>query len=212
VIRPIVIIIAAVVGCVVLVLLIALALRSDGTVWGREHTIAELKRLRDRVFVNPTDAPARSLLEEALRSKSRFRRVEAAAEIGSLGEKGRFATDALVGALETDDRFTAREIVQALGEIGPTARACLPQLIAVMESNPSRDVGWFAADSIGQIADQSDRSALEALSNASHSSDSNLAVRASHALQSIKERNIRRSEAHIEGRGGGDSGRQPRRE
>src|SRR5262249_49961129 len=97
-----------------------------------------------------TGGDKRSLpqLLDALKDAKMGTRVEAAEATGGLGKAAKTATPALSRALADDkDPFVRRMAAVPLGEIGPEAKAAVPNLLAALESHYENVGGLIGSES-----------------------------------------------------------------
>jgi HEAT repeat protein len=105
--------------------------------------------------------------------------------LGQVGSRAEPGVDALIGALNSSDPFNAREAAISLGEIGPGARPAVPDLKRAVEQHPDADVGWFAAESLGQIANSNDTEVVAVLKQAAQSPDERMRNSANEGLEAL---------------------------
>jgi HEAT repeat protein len=92
----------------------------------------------------------------------------------------------LVQALDTGSPFDAREAASSLGEIGHGACRAIPALIKAVQQHDDADIGWFAAESLGHIAESNNRAVITVLMQATKSSDARMRSSANAGLQALK--------------------------
>jgi HEAT repeat protein len=100
--------------------------------------------------LKPTASDKRSLAQllDALKDPKVATRVEATEAIGQLGKAAYTATPALSKALADDkDPFVRRAAAVALGEIGPQAKAAVPNLLAALDSHYENVGGLVGSES-----------------------------------------------------------------
>lgn len=76
----------------------------------------------------------------------------------------------------------------ALGAIGPPAANATPLLIELIRSYPEDDIGWFAAEALGHVADPEDAEVRQQLREAMDASNQHLRRSAAEALAELQER------------------------
>lgn len=157
-----------------------------------ERINRHLTALRDRAARNPSDTNALDMLIECLHSRNPFERNAAIALVGQLGPRAKPAVRGLIGALNGSDPYDAREAARSLGEIGVAAREAVPALSRAVKNVPDADVGWFAADSLGAIADPDDAGVVAILQDAKKSRDPRMAEHASRSLSVLDQRRMKR--------------------
>lgn len=156
--------------------------------WHAVHVRERLESLRDRAKANPPDTNALNQLIRSMHSRNIWERNAAIAYIGQVGGRAEPAVDDLIQALNGTDPYNQREAANSLGEIGPAARQAIPSLIKAVRTYPDADIGWFAAKSLGQIADPNDATVLTALEQGSKSTNRLMAEDATRALQTLAAR------------------------
>lgn len=154
----------------------------------REGIIQRLAALRDRVKRDASDQEAVKLLMGSMRSRDSFERTQAIAFIGQVGDAAESAVDALIASLRGADLYNAREAARSLGEIGPAARRSVPALKEAVQLHPHADIGWFAVESLGSVADPSDAAVVALLRRETNSSDSIMCKSAEIALETLYRR------------------------
>jgi len=151
-----------------------------------EHINDKMAILRDRAKANPPDTNALNSLNLSLHSKDSFERTAAIIFLGQVGSPAEPAVDMLVEALNSGDPFNAREAASSLREIGTGARRAIPALMKVVQQHEDTDIGWFAATSLGQIANSNDTEVVTVLTQATKSSDERMRFSANEGLQDLK--------------------------
>ncbi|HEY3930820.1 MAG TPA: HEAT repeat domain-containing protein [Verrucomicrobiae bacterium] len=147
-----------------------------------KHMVA----LQNRVMANPPDKEAlNELINLTHSSKNSFERTAAIVTLGQLKNRAEPGVDALIDALNENALFSGREAAASLGEICPAARRAIPDLIKAVQKYPDEDTGWFAADSLGHIANSNDTEVVEVLKQAAQSSDERMRFSANKGLQSL---------------------------
>ena len=124
------------------------------------------------------------LIDIASRGTS-FARVHAIVALGSLGTMARRASDSLIQALTCGDPYIEREAARALGPITKGTNVAVNALIVQLKEE-SRDVVWFAADSLGEIGEPA-RIAIPRLQTAAKSDDFNMARSAKAAIEKLSK-------------------------
>lgn len=124
----------------------------------------------------------------ALDSTDSHTRSTAAALLRQLGPLAAPAVDPLITLVEGLDSQVKREAILALGAIGPSAERATPQLIEAMNRYPGADVGWFAAEALGRVADPQDQMVHQELQEALGTADHHLRASAAEALAELKQR------------------------
>ena len=142
--------------------------------------------LRDRVKANPPDTNALNSLILSVHSKDPFERVSAIAYLGQVGGHAEPAVDVLIETLNNSDPYDAREAASSLGEIGTGARRAIQDLKKTVQQHPDDGIGWFAAKSLGQIANSNDTEVVAVLTQAAKSSDERMRFSANEGLQLLK--------------------------
>jgi hypothetical protein len=154
----------------------------------RERINGRMSLLRDRVKANPSDTNALCMMVQSLQSKDSWEKVAAVAYLGQVGCRAEPATDGLIQALNGADLYAAREAAKSLGEIGPGARRAIPALTNAVRRHADADIGWFAAESLGQIADPDDAAVALLLKQAAASSDERMVYSANEGIEALKAR------------------------
>ncbi len=149
----------------------------------------QMALLRDDARANPSGGKSLARLIDLTHSDDSFERTAAIAYLGEVGSNAEPAVDALTQALLGNDPFNAREAARSLGEIGPDARRAIPDLIKAVEQGSNGDVGWFAAESLGHIANLNDTNVVRVLTQATNSSDKRMRFRANIGLTALKANN-----------------------
>ena len=144
--------------------------------------------LRDRAMGSPPDTNALNELVNSLQSRNFFERIAAIGFLGQLGSNAAPATDALVQSLANGDPYAGREAAHSLGEIGPGAKRAVPALLNVLQQHATGDIAWFAAESLGSIADPADPTVIAALKQAAASSDALMRDSAQKGLDRLARR------------------------
>ena len=175
-----------------IILLIALDLLGPRLEIARRHRInTYMQSLTERTRATPPDTEALNTLIRLLHSNDSFESTGAAIALGAVGGHAEPAVDALIETLESPNHYTAREASTSLGMIGPAAQRAVPALIKAMQQHSDRDVGWFAAESLGYIADPNDASVITVLEQASKSSDDRMRSSAVKGLHSLASRRVK---------------------
>ena len=154
----------------------------------RRRINAQMQSLADRAKANPSDSDAVYSLVKALHSGDFFEKKSAAACLGQLGPNAVPAVPDLIEAAGGSDPYLARTAVLTLGEVGPDAGLAVPTLLRVMSDRQGEDIGCFAAESLGRIADPSDSEVKAALEDATKSRISQMRIFATRALRILDER------------------------
>jgi HEAT repeat protein len=164
------------------------------------HELARVKQynkhmavLRDRLRANSQDRDALKEMMRAVHSSDRFEQATAAEFLGEVGPNAEPAVDALIKLLDSTNPYARRGAAIGLGGIGPNAERAIPALTKAVEQNPHADVGWFAAKSLGQIADPDDHHVIEVLEKAEKASDERLRYSAAEALRVLESRLIKQT-------------------
>jgi HEAT repeat protein len=152
----------------------------------RKEIEQRMGALRDQAKAH--DRQALNFLIQALQSNDTFEQTAAAAYLGQVGAEAEPAVDALVNTLFGANLFAARESARSLGQIGPNANRAVPALIKAVQQYPNADVGWFAAESLGHVADPRDPEVVSVLEKAANSSDELMRNSATSALRTLKSR------------------------
>lgn len=153
-----------------------------------EQINKQMAVLRDRAKLDPPDTEALNSLIRSLNSKVWFERTAAIGFLGQVGPHAEPAVGPLVEALNGNDLFGAREAARSLGGIGSGARRAIPDLIKAVQQHDDADIGWFAAESLGNIADPNDKSVIAVLEQASKSTDDRMKKSAIVGLSALESR------------------------
>jgi HEAT repeat protein len=138
--------------------------------------------LQDRAKANPPDKAALDKLINLTHSKNSFERTAAIISLGDVGSRAEPGVDALIEALNENSLFSGREAAFSLGEIGSGARRAIPDLIKAVQNYPDEDTGWFAAESLGHIANSND---TEVVTQGAKSSDERMRFSANEGLEAL---------------------------
>lgn len=171
----------------VLIVIHGVNIRFRHEIEDHEQVNKDMAILRDRIKANPPDTNALNSMVQMLKANDSFRRTAAVAYLGQVGSRAEPAVNAIVETLEGNDGFAAREAARSLGEIGPSAQRAIPALIKSVQQHGNEDIGWFSAESLGNIADPNDVSVVAVLQQAAKSSDERMrdsAVTGLHILES----------------------------
>jgi len=90
------------------------------------------------------------VVQNALKSTSRYDRAKAAWVIGQLGPVASNAVPDIIMAIDDADPSTQNYAIAALGAIGTTSEEAVPKLVAKL-SNPNPAISYFAADLLDKI-------------------------------------------------------------
>ena len=150
-----------------------------------ERINEQMAILRDRAKSNPPDTQALNSMISSLKSKDRWERGAAIGFLGQVGDHAEPAVDMLVEALNSTDPYDARGAADSLGGIGPGARRAIPALIKAVKQHDDADIGWFAAESLGHIANSNDTEVITVLTQATKSSDERMRFSANAGLQAL---------------------------
>jgi HEAT repeat protein len=145
----------------------------------------QMADLRDRAKANPPDKEALNELINLTHSKDSFERTAAIAYLGEVGSRAEPGVDALIEALSENAFFSGNAAATSLGEIGPAARRAIPALINAVQKYPDEGTGWFAAESLGQIANSNDTEVIAVLTQAAISSDERMRNSANEGLEAL---------------------------
>lgn len=177
-----------------LVSLVTLALILSGSLYmshmdyeQRKQDVKELTASAERY----RETRLRSDLDEvigALSSDDRHVQSTAAALLRQLGPLAAPAVDPLIEALNSSDRHLQREAILALGAIGSPSEPATPYLIDAMASHPTEDIGVFAAEALGRVANPRDEAVQRALAHASKAGSQHLRSRAQKAMSHLAQR------------------------
>jgi HEAT repeat protein len=180
---------------IIIVVVLALALLLSLLVAGQimewlafhhvERNNERMAIFRDRAREHPPDSKALNALILAVNSKDPFERTSAIAYLGQVGSNAAPAVKILIGALNSQDPYDAREAASALGEIGPGAMQAVPDLIKAVQNYPNEDIGWFAAESLGQITTSNNLEVIGILRQAAKSSDERMRNSANQGLAAL---------------------------
>jgi HEAT repeat protein len=146
-----------------------------------KHMVA----LQNHVMANPSDKEALDTLINLTYSKDSFERTAAIITLGQLGNRAEPGVDALIEALNENALFSGPEAATSLGEIGPGARRAIPALINAVQKYPDEGTGWFAAESLGHIANSNDTEVVEVLKQAAQSYDERMRFSANKGLAAL---------------------------
>jgi HEAT repeat protein len=154
----------------------------------REQVIDRITKLRERASRDAGDQQAVDELIRAVRSSDPFERSVAARQLGMAGANAAAAVDVLAEALGGEDLNVARAAAASIGEIGPAAQRAVPDLIAAVRTQGERDIGWFAAESLGKVGDPRDETVRHALTEALSHPNDRMQARARLGLRSLDAR------------------------
>jgi HEAT repeat protein len=145
----------------------------------------QMSILRDRAKANPPDNKALDMLINLTHSKDSFERTAAIASLGQVGSNAEPGVDTLIEALNKNALFSGNTAATSLGEIGPSARRAIPALIKAVQEHPDEGTGWFAAESLGHIANSNDTEVVTVLNQAANSSDERMRNSANQGLTAL---------------------------
>jgi HEAT repeat protein len=167
--------------------LIGLILILDRTVNFKreEERNQQMANLRDLARNSPPDVYAIRRLISATKSNDLVERNAAIGYLGQVGSNAVPAVGILIEALNGPDPFDAREAATSLGEIGSGARHAIPDLMKAVQEHPSEDIGWFAAESLGQICTSNDTEVVAVLTQAAKSTNERMRNSANEGLQKL---------------------------
>ena len=172
------------IGTIIIIYRVAVEPRNE--LERHEQINKQMTLLRDRAKANPPDKEALNSLIKSLTSKDSFERTAAIGFLGQVGSRAEPGVDALIEALSGGNPFDAREAARSLGEIGPSAQRSVQALIQAVERHPDTDVGWFAAESLGSVADANDASVIKILEQAARTPDERMRKSATTALRILE--------------------------
>ena len=153
-----------------------------------EHRNESMAILCDRARKNPHDVDAINSLILSVHSDNFLERSSAISFLGQVGSNAQPAVPILIEALNHNDLYDAREAAISLGEIGVGAKQSVPSLIKAMTNHENEDVGWFAAESLGNIAEPNDMSTIVALQQSAKSTNDNMRRCANIGLNTLDSR------------------------
>jgi hypothetical protein len=174
---------------VLFVLIIALVIEEAVTarleVRRVEYINERMAALRDRVKTNPPDTNALNLLIRAVHSDDPWTRGAAIGFLGQAGSNAGPAVTELTKVLVSKNLFDASLAAGSLGGIGRGARQAIPALITAVRRHPEDGIGFFSAESLGQIADSNDVQVVAVLTQAAKSSDERMRNSANQGLAAL---------------------------
>lgn len=146
-----------------------------------------MTNLKDLARNGPPNASATAIrsLISAAKSKDPVERNAAIGYLGQVGSNAVPAVTVLIEALDSGDLFDAREAATSLGEIGSGARHAIPDLMKAVREHPNEDIGWFAGESLGQIATSNDAEVVATLRQAARSADEHMRHSANEGLKEL---------------------------
>jgi len=149
-----------------------------------------MRNLRDETKESDSNRQAINVLIRKLASSDPWEQVTAATYLGQVGSRAAPAVDELVRVLKGPNQYAAREAATAIGEIGPNAVRAVQPLMEAVRAHPCEDIGWFAATSLGKIADPKDPQVLSLLKENTNSADKHMKRNAKHALRTLDSRSM----------------------
>ena len=170
------------VGIIIIICVVVATLFEQGR---PDRINKQMSVLRDRAKAHPPDKEALDKMIKLTQSNDSFERTAAIAYLGQVGSQAAPGVDALIKALNGNDPFNARAAAISLGEIGPSARPAVPDLIKAVQDRQDQDVGWFAAESLGQIVTSNDVEVVAVLRQAVKSADERMRHSANEGLQEL---------------------------
>lgn len=157
----------------------------------RTQVVDLLRNAEERILVQD-DQTALAVILQAAQSEDSFTQSKAMATLGYVASRDPYTarsaevSTVIMDALYEQDRHILRQAAAAAGELDDDDPLLLARLLELVSKYPNRDIGWFAAISLGSLASVENKEVLSALNEASQSNYPKLRSAAMRALEEIQ--------------------------
>lgn len=168
---------------------------SESSEYKNRKKVSQLLRNASEQVVKYGDEDSFYTIIQAAQSEDSFTQSNAIATLGhiftvacdqidSVGTAQ--ASSVVEDALRSTDLYVLREAADSAGEIGVPTQAMLDRLVELIHKYPARDIGGFAAKSLGVLATNENQLVVRSLEKAARSSYPMLQREASSALERLR--------------------------